>query len=859
MNAAFFKKLLPHIIAIAIFAIVAIVYCKPALDGKVLNQHDTQGWRGMAQQSLEVKEKTGKFPLWTNSMFSGMPTYQIALAPDTKIGEGIETFRHAFSLWLPEPIAFFFLASLCFYILCLVAGSNTVVAIFGGLAYAYSTYNPIIVSVGHITKMVSIAYAPIIIAGILLLYDRKYLIGFLLTALFGAITIAQNHLQIVYYLIIVAFTIAVAYFVKAYKEKQLLHFAKASVLAMVAGLVGLGVCAGSIMPTYDYAKDTMRGGVSQLTLPKPGEPIDSTASNKNKTKGGLDKDYALRWSVGPMETFTFIVPGLYGGSNGGKEHTAAHSKMVEKFAEIGVPEESAIGATNGYSYWGSMSKLSETTSGPVYLGAVICFLFIFGLFYVNTWHKWWIVAASVIGILLAWGSNFMAFNSFLLDHLPFYSKFRAPSMALVIPQFCIPFMAVLAVSKLVNEIDLAAAFKKLRLSVIATGAVVVILALFWLMADYTGKGDADIKNGFTENFSRSQPGQAPNPEMLQQAEQLSKDLMSSLRADRKSEAGGDLLRSVLFIAVAVVITGLLAKKKLSPTIAVSALTLLSLIDLITVDNRYLSYDNYRDQEEVSDAFIPSPADRTILADPDHANFRVFNQTGSFTTESVTSYHHNSIGGYHPAKLGLYQDIIEYQLSKGNMSVFNMLNAKYFIMQDQAGRPVAQLNTNAFGPCWLVKGVKFVSSPDNEMLALDNTNLRDTAVVNDTFKKDIAQLPQYDSTATLKISERQNDKITYAFNAATPQFAVFSEVYYNRGWDAFIDGKKVPYVKTNYVLRGLAVPAGKHTIEFNFEPRSYYLGNSISFWCTILIYLLAIATIVYYVRNKKTAGIQPANS
>ena len=837
-----FKKLLPHIIAVAVFALVAIIYCKPSLQGKVLNQHDTQGWKGMAQQSFEVKEKTGRFPLWTNSMFGGMPTFQIAGEPVSNITAGIEVIRKAVSFWLPEPVGFFFLASLCFYILCIVLGTNPWVAIFGGLAYAYSTYNPIIISVGHNTKMLSIAYAPMVIAGLMLLSQKKYLIGFLITVLFGTFIIGQSHLQVVYYLMIIALCITIAFLINAFKEKEILHGIKAAALGLTAGIIALGVCAVNIMPTYDYSKETMRGGASQLTL-------NSKDSSGNKTKGGLDKDYALRWSVGQMETFTLMVPGLFGGSNGGKEHTAS-SKMVEKFTEIGVPEENALSAVNGYSYWGSMSSLSETTSGPVYLGAIICLLFIVGLFYVKSWHKWWIIAAGLIGILLAWGSNFMAFNAFMLDYLPFYSKFRAPSMALIIPQICIPVFATLTLSKLVSETDFTASYKKLVRGIIAATAVLAFIGVFWFTADYTGKGDKDIKKEFVQNFSRTQPGQQPNPQALQQAEEMSKDLMTALRTDRKNEAGSDLMRTFLFIAIAGFIIWLSLKKKLSPIVATIALTLLSLFDLMSVDKRYLSYDSFRETEEVSDAFTPSAADQQILQDPDHANFRVFNQTQNFTNESLTSYHHNSIGGYSPAKLGLYQDLIEHQISRGNMGVFNMLNTKYFITQDANGRPVAQQNPGAFGPCWLVKGIKFVNSPNNEMLALDSTNLRDTAVINESFKPVITQLPQYDSSASIKISEKQNDKIIYAYNAAAPQFAVLSEIYYNRGWNAYLDGQKTGYVKVNYLLRGIALPAGKHSIEFKFEPKAYYTGNTISFWCTIFVYLTILATLFFWFKKTR---------
>ena len=836
------KKLLPHLIAVAIFVIVAIVYCKPALEGKVLNQHDTQGWKGMAQQSFEVKEKTGHFPLWTNSMFGGMPTYQIALEPGTNIAVPLNYFTKVISLGLPQPASFFFLACICFYLLCIIAGANTWISVLGALSYAYATYNPVIIVAGHNTKILAMAYAPVVLAGMLLIFQKKYIVGFAITALFAYIFIAQNHLQIVYYTLIIAACFVVAFIIKSIKEGETAHAIKSVSLALVAGIIGLAACAVSILPTYEYAKETMRGGVSQLTLDKD--------AKTNKTKGGLDKDYALRWSMGKMETFTFMVPGLYGGSNGGNEHSAS-AKMVEKLTEIGVPEENALGMTNGYSYWGSMSSLSETTSGPAYLGAVICFLFIFGLIYVKSWHKWWIVAASLIGILLAWGSNFQAFNYFMLDHLPFYNKFRAPSMAMVIPQLCIPLLAVLAVSKLTEqETDWEAAWKKLQLSVMVTGAIVLLLAAFYFMADFTGKGDMQIKDNFKQSMLQQvPPGQQPPAQLLTQANETSRSLISALREDRKSLMAGDLLRSILLIAVAIVLLGLFVRKKINVMVLSIALIVLTAFDLMSVDKKYLGYDNFREAEEVSDQFTPSPADVQILQDPDHANFRVFNQSSNFTNESLTSYHHNSIGGYSPAKLGLYQDLIEHQLSKGNMQVFDMLNTKYFIRQDQSGRPMAQINPGAFGTCWLVKGIKYVNTPNEEMFALDSTNLRDTAIVAVSFKKSIKQDPQYDSTASIQLKQRQNDAISYSFKAATAQFVVFSEIYYTAGWNAYLDGQKTDYVKTNYTLRGMYVPAGNHTIDFKFEPASYNTGRTITIWSTILIYLAIVLAIVLYIKKK----------
>ena len=838
-----FKKLLPHVIAIVLFLLIALIYCKPALQGKVLGQHDVLGWKGMAQQSFEVKEKTGYLPLWTNSMFSGMPAYQIAFEPKTNIGSGISYITKALSLGLIEPASFFFLACLCFYILCLVAGANPWVSILGAVSYAYSTYDPVIIIAGHNTKMISLAYAPMVIAGLMLLYQRKYLLGFVLTAFFSSVLISQNHLQIVYYILLVSGMMAIAHLVKSIREKELLISIRSSVTGLAAGLLGLATCAVSILPTYEYAKETMRGGISKLTIGK---------DSLNKSKGGLDKDYALRWSFDKMETFTVLLPGMYGGSNGGNEHGSS-AKMVEKMAELGIAEENAIGAVNGYSYWGGMSSLSETTSGPAYLGAVICFLFIVGLFYVKSWHKWWIIAASILGILLAWGSSFKGFNYFMLDYMPYLNKFRAPSMAMVIPQLCFPLLAVLALTKLVKEeTDWGAAWKKLKFAVIATSGVLLILTAFYFMADFTGKGDADIKDNFKQSMMQQvPPGQQPPPQMVQQAEETSKALMKALREDRKSLMGGDLLRTFLFIALAVMLLGLFIRKKINALVLSIGLIVLSGIDLLGIDSRYLNADKFREADEVENTLSPSAADLQILKDPDHSNFRVFNQTTSYTNESQTSFRHNSIGGYSPAKLGLYQDIIEHQISKGNMNVLNMLNTKYFIVPDQTGRQaMAQMNPGAYGNCWLVKGIKFVNSPNEEMLALDSTNIKDTAIVSTTFKAQIKELPSYDSAAFIKLKERQNDKITYDFSAASAQFAVLSEVYYSAGWNAFIDGNSTAYAKVNYVLRGLYVPAGKHSIEFRFEPTSFSTGRTITIWSTVLIYLLLIALLVFYIRKKK---------
>ena len=830
-----FKKILPHIIAIVIFLIVAVIYCKPALEGKVVAQQDIQGWRGMSQQSMEFHDKYGYYPLWTNSMYSGMPAYQIAFDSRTKLQVGY--LDNILKLGLPKPISFFFLACLCFYILCIVAGANPWVSIMGALAYSYATFDPIIVTVGHDTQMLSIGYMPAVLAGLLLLFQKKYWTGFAVTAFFATLLIGQNHVQMVYYTLMIAVFITIAFLVKSYREKQMVPAFKGIGLGLTAGILGLACNAVTMMPTYEYAKESTRGGRSELTQDK-----------ENKTKGGLDKEEAFSWSYGFGETFTFILPDLYGGGSRNKQFSS-DSKFVSKLTEVGAPEDQAILRETYSSYWGDQ----RSTAGPVYLGAIVCFLFIFGLFYVKSWYKWWIIAVSAIAILLAWGANLKGINYFLFDHLPFYNKFRAVTMSLVIPQLCFPLLGVMAVNKLINETDWAEAWKKLRLSVYVTGAVLLLLTGFYFTASFSNNNDKSLKDEFKQNVLQQVPrGQQPPPQLEQQAEDFSSGLISALRTDRKDLMGGDLLRDILLIGITVVLIGLFIKQKIKPPVLLAGLIVLSSFDLLGVATRYLNSDSFVDDSDFESAFIPNEADQQILKDPDHANFRVFDETAAspLYSDSRTSYHHNSIGGYHPAMLGLYEDIIDNQLSKGNMQVFDMLNTKYFIVQNpQTGKPMAQLNPDAFGNCWLVKGIKYVPNADAEMDALNSTHLKDTAVVDKRYQSQIKEPPVWDSSASIKLKQNLNDKIDYTFHSTTPQFAVLSEVYYPLGWDAFIDGKKAAYVKTDYVLRGMYVPAGDHEIEFRFEPKSVSTGRTITIISNIIVFLSMILALVFYVRRK----------
>ena len=799
-------------------------------------QQDIQGWRGMSQQSMEFHDKYGYYPLWTNSMYSGMPAYQIAFDSRTKLQVGY--LDNILKLGLPKPISFFFLACLCFYILCIVAGANPWVSIMGALAYSYATFDPIIVTVGHDTQMLSIGYMPAVLAGLLLLFQKKYWTGFAVTAFFATLLIGQNHVQMVYYTLMIAVFITIAFLVKSYREKQMVPAFKGIGLGLIAGILGLACNAVTMMPTYEYAKESTRGGRSELTQDK-----------ENKTKGGLDKEEAFSWSYGFGETFTFILPDLYGGGSRNKQFSS-DSKFVSKLTEVGAPEDQAILRETYSSYWGDQ----RSTAGPVYLGATVCFLFIFGLFYVKSWYKWWIIAVSAIAILLAWGANLKGINYFLFDHLPFYNKFRAVTMSLVIPQLCFPLLGVMAVNKLINETDWAEAWKKLRLSVYVTGAVLLLLTGFYFTASFSNNNDKSLKDEFKQNVLQQVPrGQQPPPQLEQQAEDFSSALISALRTDRKDLMGGDLLRDILLIGITVVLIGLFIKQKIKPPVLLAGLIVLSSFDLLGVATRYLNSDSFVDDSDFESAFIPNEADQQILKDPDHANFRVFDETAAspLYSDSRTSYHHNSIGGYHPAMLGLYEDIIDNQLSKGNMQVFDMLNTKYFIVQNpQTGKPMAQLNPDAFGNCWLVKGIKYVPNADAEMDALNSTHLKDTAVVDKRYQSQIKEPPVWDSSASIKLKQNLNDKIDYTFHSTTPQFAVLSEVYYPLGWDAFIDGKKAAYVKTDYVLRGMYVPAGDHEIEFRFEPKSVSTGRTITIISNIIVFLSMILALVFYIRRKQ---------
>jgi hypothetical protein len=697
--------------------------------------------------------------------------------------------------------------------------------VLGGIAYAYATFSCIIVAVGHDTQMQALGYVPALLASLFILYDKKYLLGGALTALFSSLLIAMNHLQITYYFLIVAAFATVAFAIQWIKAKQYKHLALALSIAVVAGGLGALTNMVALATTWDYSKATMRNGTLNL----------DTTSGGAKKSGGLPIDYAFGWSYGKAETFTLIVPGIYGGSNSGE--LKGTSKLAEHALEKGVPEDQALQFASQFpTYWGAQ----PFTSGPVYLGAIICFLFVLGAVYVQSWHKWWIISACLLALLMSWGKNFEAFNSFLFNYLPFYNKFRVPTMTLVIPQFLFPLLAIMTLQQfLFEEKNKAEAIKKLKLAGYATAGIVAILAFMYVSFDYRAVNDEALLNNLRQ--------------VTQGNEQEAKGFYSALLEDRKSLFGSDLLRSILFIAGAFALLWMVAKNKMKPVYALMSILVLSSFDLLQVGRRYFNETNFQDQETFDESnFALTEADASIKRDTSY--YRVLNLTQDVFNDALTSYHHNSIGGYHPAKLSIVEDLLNFQLRNKqpmNMPVLNMLNTKYVITGDkQSGKNIAQTNPDALGPVWFVKGIQFVNTPAAAMKALDNLNPKDTAVVVEDNKSKIPFTPQPDSSASIRLLKNDNDYIEYQSNSATNQFAVFSEIYYDRGWTAFINGKEAPIVQTNYVLRGLAVPAGQHKITFEFKPASYYTSNKVAIIASVLIWLSLIAAIATYYSLKR---------
>jgi len=832
MNKGLIQKFLPHLIAVVVFIIVAAIYCKPALQGEVLHQEDVVQWEAMAKNSFDYKATHGHFPLWTNGMFSGMPAYQIAMEP--KVPANPLMFIQLFTLGLPKPISFFFLACICFYFLTQVLRINPYVGIFGALAYAYATYNPVIIVVGHETKMWSIALMPSVIGSVILIFEKKYWVGAALTALMTGLLINMNHMQIVYYTLMILLAMTIGYVVNWIKKGEIKHLILAGSIALVAGISAVCVNAVQLLTTLDVAKASIRGGT------------ELADKNSATTKTGLSQEYALSYSMYKSEPFVMMVPNMYGGSSVSITDKISDSKTADALQSM-PPQLANQIAGAASAYWGGIGNI---TSGPPYVGAIICFLALLGFFILDSKHKWWILALTVLTILMSWGEYFKGFNTFLLNVLPGYNKFRAPSMIIVIPTFLFGMMAVMTVQKIISTENRAELWNRYKKGLLLTAGLFVVLLLIYFNSDFTNEIDKNL----------SQQVNDAAPEIKNYIHQF----LTALRDDRKSLFMSSLGRSLLFIAIAAASLWLIIKKTIQPKWLLAAIGLFSFIDIITVDSKYLNDEHFQEKDTQENSLQPTAADVKIMQDKSF--YRVFDlRQGAATTLTYgarpTAYFHKTIGGYHPAKLSIYQDLIEKQLNRnsieqqlfiapGSVPAVNMLNTKYIIQALQGGADSVMINPSNLGPAWFVNAVKYESSPAAVMNGLTNFNPKDTAIVFAKDQKLVSYSPTINASDSIWLVKNDNDEVTYKYNASANRFAVFSEVFYDLGWKAYIDGKETPIVRTNYVLRGLSVPSGQHDVRFEFHPSSYYGGEKIALFGGILIWLMIIGTIVQTYRISK---------
>ena len=813
MLKSIFKSALPHIIAVAIFAIVAIIYCKPALEGKVLQQSDITQYKGMAQDALSYAEKNGNTPLWTNSMFGGMPTYQITGVPGFAYSIGI--LDQIFTLKLAEPISLFFLASLCFYFFAQVLGFNTIISIIGALCYSYATYNPIIVTVGHITKMRAIAYLPFFIGALLLIFQKKYKWGGLLTGIATALFVGANHLQITYYGIIIIAFMSIFFLVKWIKEKDFNHILKTFTAACIGGLLGIAVNAPLLASTYEYGKESIRGG--------------SVLVNKNSksTATGLTKDYAFTYSMYKTEPLVLMFSGIYGGASGLNQMDPANSKAVETLQQmqpqIGQQLEGFVSL-----YWGGIGG----TSGPPYAGLVVCLFALIGLSSSTNPHRWWIAATIVFSFMLSAGSYFEAFNVFMFDHLPLYNKFRAPSMIMIIPTLLLGIMALYGMAAISVETDFKALLKKYKPSFILTGLILATVLYIYFTSNFKSESEFNLL---------SQIAKIPDANQKAAFETPANDLVNAIVTDRKSLIEGDIIKFFVFLGLIIGLLFLAIKKVINKTILLVGFGILSMIDLFQVNVKYLKSDSFIEANENENVFALSPID--IALKKDTTQYRVLDIRGgisnAFNGGALIAYHHKTVGGYNAAKLSIYQDLIENQWYKfpNCIPTMNMLNTKYVISGDPALDTV--VNKAALGNVWFVKGIRYEKGPAEVMKRLDNFNPKDTAIIEQKDKIDGLNDIQVDEAAQITLVNNNNDEVNYKSNSSKKQLAIFSEIYYKQGWKAYIDNVEAPIVKANYVLRALVVPAGNHSIRFEFKPVIVNTAQKASAAASIILWGLLV--------------------
>tara|TARA_B100000965_G_scaffold193627_1_gene161646 strand:- start:551 stop:2956 length:2406 start_codon:yes stop_codon:yes gene_type:complete len=789
-----FTKIKSHALIVLLFALISFAYFSPLLEGKRIDGHDVKTWIGMSKEISDYRENTGEEALWTNSLFSGMPAYQISVKYSANL---IKYVDKVISLGFPRPANLLFLYLLGFYFLLVSLNVDYRIAAIGAFAYAFSSYFFIIIQAGHMTKAHAIAYLPMVVAAVIYTYRGKMFLGGILTSLAVALQIFTNHYQITYYLILVLLFIGFAQLYKDFNANNLQSFFKRTGILIMAALLAAGTSFTRLKTTLDYGKETTRGK-SELT-----NNLD------NKTKG-LDKDYATQWSYGVAESMTLLIPNFHGGSSMSSVLSIDDSQTLDFLRKFRNKKLANALQYRASSYWGDQ----PIVSGPTYAGAIVIFLFFLGLFLIKSEYRVWLLLATIMSLMLAWGKNFMPLTEFFLDHFPGYNKFRAVSMILVIAEFTIPFLAFLGLNKFLTDNDKQSNLIKLKNAFYITGGITLVFALFPSMfLDFLSDKDlSPISNGV----------KTPN------------GFLDGLVADRSTLLSSDAWRSFIFITLSFGVLFLYIKEKLSKNYVILIIGALLITDMWGINKRYLNEDHFARKSKVKTPYKPTQADNFILKDKD-PNFRVFNQSVSTFNDASTSYFHKSIGGYHGAKLKRYQELIEFHISKGNMNVLNMLNTKYFITQD--GR--AQLNPGALGNAWFVENINTVKNADEEIAALGNFDPLKTIIVDERYDDNLININNLNSSSIIKLDSYKPNHLTYTSNNIDEGIAVFSEIYYKDGWNVYVNGIESNHFRANYVLRAMKIPAGNHIIEFKFEPSVFTNGERISLASSISLLLLLL--------------------
>lgn len=826
------KKLLPDLIAILAFVLLSFAYFFPAdIENRILFQHDTAAGAGAGQEVKEYYEQTGERSRWTNSLFGGMPMYQIAPSYDST--KSLQWVQKAYQLFLPDYVCLTFMLMLGFYILLRVFGIPVWLAGLGGIMWAFSSYFFILISAGHIWKFITLAYVPPTIAGIVLAYRGKLLWGGILTALFVALQITSNHVQMSYYFFFVILFFVGAYFEKAWRTKTLPQFFKASAVLIVAALVGIAANVSNLYHTYAYSKETMRGK-SELV---------QTGDAAKQTSSGLDRDYITQWSYGIDETLTLLVPNFKGGAS------AALSQSETAMSKANPMYSSLYGSLT--QYFGTQPM----TSGPVYVGAFVLFLFVLGCFIVKGPLKWALIGATFFSIVLSWGKNFMPLTDFFIDYVPLYNKFRAVSSILVIAEFTIPLLAIFALKRLLEEPEILKQEKKpLGISLLLTAGVALLLAV----------APGSIGSGYVPAQEAQMLQNAVNQQMIP-ANELS-GILANLGEMRAELVSSDALRSFIIIGIGCSLLWLYASGKLRSSLTIAGITILCLADMWGVNKRYLNDAQFVPHSIRTETFTKTNTDELILQDTS-LDYRVLNFATSTFDDNNTSYWHKSVGGYHPAKLRRYQEMIEHHISPemqaaykaiatagGEMDsvdankfrILNMLNTKYFIFPaGQQRQTVPILNPHAYGNAWFVNKVQYVNNANEEIDALDSIIPTETAVVDARFKDVLKGTTESykDSLSSIRLTSYTPNRLTYETNNVQDGIAVFSEIYYPDGWHVTIDGQPAELARADYILRTMYVPAGQHTIEMRFDPTSLHVTEGIAYGALALLVIGIIVAVL----------------